>query len=118
MKKRILPIMTVMALGFTACGGPSLDDINVAEINDACGCADALKTVSDIILVEGEKHDMKKEKLMADPESKGVMDACEKKGEEVMKKCRDELKLQSSDLEKCPSMKEMEENAKKFRDLL
>ena len=114
MKKLILPVIAALALGVTSCGGPSLDDVNVAEIKDACGCVDGMKTVSDVMVAEAEKHGNDAEKLEKDPESKKVFDEAGKKSMELMKKCSEELKLKPADMEKCPSFKEFEASAKKL----
>jgi hypothetical protein len=119
MKKRLLSalILTSLALGFTSCGGPSIDDVDIAEIKDACGCTDALKMVSDVVLAETEKHASEKE-LLADPESKKVIEAAEQKSELVMKRCEFELKVDREEFTKCPSFKELEANSEKIRTVM
>lgn len=114
MKKLILPVFAALALGITSCGGPSLDDVNVAEIKDACGCVDAMKTVSDVMVAEAEKHGNDAEKLQKDADSKKLFDEAGKKSMELMKKCSQDLKLEPADMEKCPNFKEFEASAKKL----
>ncbi len=117
MKKLILPVFAALALGITSCGGPSIEDVKVADIKDACGCSDAVKTVSDVMVVEAEKHGFDEAKIKADAASKKVMDAADAKIMEVMKKCTEELKIENEAMKKCPSFKELEANMKKFENM-
>ena len=73
MEKLILPFFALLALGITSCGGPSLDDINVAEIKDACECVDAVKIASDVMIAEADKHNDNGKMLEPDAASKKLM---------------------------------------------
>ena len=117
MKKLILPITTILALGFASCGGPSIDDVDISEIKDACGCTDALNMIAEVVLAETENHTSEKE-LLADPESKKVIEAAEQKSELVMKRCEFELKVDREAFTKCPIFKELEANSEKIRSVL
>ncbi len=117
MKKRILPILTVMALGFTSCGGPSLDDVNIAEIKDACGCVDAVIIASDVMLAEADRHRVNGKMTEPDSEAKKVMDEADKKIKDIVKKCNQELKIEGAAMKKCPNFKELEANTKKLENL-
>lgn len=117
MKKLILPVLAALVLGVTSCGSPSIEDVKVADIKDACGCSDAVKTVSEIMVTEAAKYDNDAEKLKANAESKKVMDAADEKIEAVMKKCRQELKIEKEAMEKCPSFKDADANMTKLRDM-
>ena len=117
MKKLILSVIAALALGITSCGGPSLDDINVAEIKDACGCVDAVKMASDIMIAEADKYESNGKMLAPDKASEKLMDEADKKIKDVVRKCTEELKIEGEAMKKCPSFKELEANTKKLQNL-
>lgn len=117
MKKLILPVLAALTLGVTSCGGPSLDDINVAEIKDACGCVDAVKLASDVMIAEAKKHESNGNMLEPDEATKKLMDEAAKKIEEITTKCTEELKVERETMKKCPSFKELEANMKNLQNL-
>lgn len=110
MKKTILGL-GILAL-MASCGGSSAEDVNVAEIKDACGCTDGLITIANDILAEvGDKseNDMK-----ADEELMKIMEPKFDKLDELEKKCRKDLEVSMDDMKACDA--ELEGVMKKFEE--
>lgn len=112
MKKTLLGLGIVALLA--SCGGSSAEDVNVAEIKDACGCASSLVTIANDILDNiGDKSE---DDLENDKELMKTMKPKFDKLDELEDKCRKELKVELSAMEKCdPELKTvMEKFEEKF----
>lgn len=117
MKKLTFSLIAGLAIGLASCGSPSIEDVNVADIKDACGCSDAVKTVSEIMVAEAGKYNNDADKLKANEDSKKLMDAADDKINAVMKKCRETLKVEKEAMEKCASFADADKNMKALKDM-
>lgn len=109
MKKIVLGI-GVLAL-MASCGS-SAEDVNVADVKDACGCSSGFVTIANDILNEiGDKseNDMKEDEAL-----KKKMEPKFKKLDELEDKCRKELKVSMDDMKACDDG--LEEVMKKFEE--
>ncbi|CAG5078869.1 hypothetical protein [Parvicella tangerina] len=112
MKKVVLSLGVIATLAMTSCGGPSAADVNVDEIEDACGCADAFVAIGGEILdVVGDKTEDEAEE---DEEMKKQLEPLFEKLEKAEDKCRGELEVSMDDMKECNA--EVEEVAKKFEE--
>ena len=96
MKKVILGIG---ALALMASCGSSAEDVNVADMKDACDCSSGFVTVAnDILDVIGDKseNDMKE-----DEELKNELKPKFEKLDEIEDKCRQELGVTMEEMEAC-----------------
>ncbi len=56
MKKVILALSIVAGLGMSSCGSASAEDFDIANVKDACGCADGFVVIAnDILSTIGDK---------------------------------------------------------------
>ncbi len=111
MKKTILGLGIVALLA--SCGGSSsAEDVNVAEMKDACGCTEGLMTIANDILDNiGDKTE---DDMEGDKELMKTMKPKFDKLDELEEKCRIELKVEMEDMEKCdPELKTV---MKKFEE--
>lgn len=108
MKKIILGfgVLAVMA----SCGGSSAEDVNIADVKDACGCADGFLIVAnDVLDAIGDKSE---DDMENDEELAKLMKPKMDKLDELEDKCRGELKVKLDEMKKCEP--ELEGVMKKF----
>lgn len=110
MKKTILGL-GVLAL-MASCGGSSAEDVNVAEVENACDCTSALITVANDILAE--VGDMSENDMEGDEEMMKVMKLKFDKLDELEDKCRKELKVTKKEMAACDA--ELENVMNKFEE--
>jgi hypothetical protein len=110
MKKTLLGLGIVALLA--SCGGSSAEDVNVAEMKDACGCTEGLVTIANDILDNiGDKSE---DDMEGDKELMKTMKPKFDKLDELENKCRKELEVEMEDMEKCdPELKTL---MKKFEE--
>lgn len=110
MKKTLLGLGIVALLA--SCGGSSAEDVNVAEVKDACGCADGFVTIANDILENvGDKTE---DEMENDKELEKTMKPKFDKLDALEDRCREELKVEMADMEKCDT--EMKNVMKKFEE--
>lgn len=110
MKNLTFSLFAGITLALASCSGPSIEDVNVADLKDACECSDAIKTVSDIIIDELGKYDNDMEKLDKNAESKKLVDSGKEKIDAIISTCRKDLDVKKVDIEKCSSFKDADKN--------
>jgi hypothetical protein len=110
MKKTILGL-GILAL-MASCGGSSAEDVNVADVKDACSCSSGFITVAnDILATIGDKTE---NELEGDEELMKVMKPKMDKLDELENKCRRELKVDKDEMLACDP--ELEKVMKKFEE--
>lgn len=109
MKKLVL--MAGVALLFASCGSKSAEDVKVEDLKDACGCADAMLTVTNDIIsfMDGKDVDEMSEEDEKTKEGKF------KKIDEIMKHCMGELDVKESDIKECDAYDKVDENMDKIK---
>ena len=117
MKKILLPIMAVVALTMTSCGGASIEDVNPDDIKDACGCVDAMQTVTDIMVGEADKYDKDADKLEANADSKKLWESGMEKIEAIMKKCKKDLDVGRKEMKECDNYDAVDKNMDIIKDM-
>ena len=109
MKKVILGIgvFTLMA----SCG-TTAEDVNVADMKDACDCSSGFVTIANDILDEiGDKTE---NEMKEDEELKKKMEPKFEKLDELEDKCRKELKVTMDEMKACDEG--LEDVMKKFEE--
>lgn len=111
MRKTILGL-GVLALMASCGGSSSAEDINVADVKDACGCTESLMIIAgDILDKVGDKTEVE---MKADEEMMKVMKPKMDKLDELEDKCRKELEVSMKDMKACDA--ELEPLMKKFEE--
>ena len=115
MKNLTFSLFAGITLALASCGGPSIEDVNVAELKDACECSDAVETVSDIVVHELGKYDNDMKKLEENAESKTLVKSGKEKIDDIISTCQKDLNVSKADIEKCSSYKDADENMKMIK---
>lgn len=110
MKKTLLGL-GILAL-MASCGGQSAEDVNVAEIKDACGCSDGFVTIANDILAE--IGDRTEDEMENDKELEKAMKPKMEKLDELENKCRKDLKVTKDQMMACDN--DIEGVMKKFEE--
>lgn len=117
MKNLTLSIFAGIVLTLTSCTEPYYDGLNVNELQDACECSDAVKTVSNIVVDELEKYDNNMSRLERNTESKKLVRTGKEKIDDIITTCQDKLHIRKAEIEKCPSYEEADKNMKIIKEL-
>lgn len=101
--KLFVPIIGLLVMA--ACGtkkAKTAEDINVAKLNNACDCLDAMDLVATETLSLLDKY-ASFEDMRNDSESLNKYNKLEAKLKEVTKRCTEDLKIKKEEAEKCAS---------------
>lgn len=106
--KKIVLVIAIGSFALTSCGGAKkAADINVADINDACGCLDNMNIVAAEVVSLIEPFETENE-LEADEAALKNLESLEDKFKEIEDRCRKGLELDKSELEACDGFKDFE----------
>jgi hypothetical protein len=118
MRKSVLSLVAVVALSITSCGSNSKSaaDINVSELDSACGCVDAMEVVFDemLSLIDGKTE----EQIDSDEDIKKQVKSLEDIYEKIEDRCMDELNFSREEAEACPNFNKAKEKMDKIEDIL
>ena len=109
--------MAVVALAMNSCGGASIEDVNPEDIKDACGCTEAMQTVTDIMVAEADDYDRDADKMQENADSKKLWEDGMEKIEAIMKKCRGDLDISKKDMKKCDNYDAVDKNMDIIKDM-
>lgn len=120
MKKLLLSFGFVASIMLISCGSgdksKTWEDINVSELEDACGCVDAMSIVAKEVLALMNKYDNEDE-LKENKEDFDKFKKLEEKFNGIDNRCDDELDIPKEEAEKCEGFEELSKIMDDIKDM-